>query len=77
MLAGDQLLIAGRPDRSMDDAIASAEGRATGELWVLSATDGKVVNNRKLIAPPIFDGMIVVDGKVVINTTRHEIVCLQ
>ena len=77
VLAGDQLLIAGRPDRSIDDAIAFAEGRATGELWVLSALDGEPLHHQTLAAPPILDGMIVVDGQVFINTTKNEIACLQ
>jgi len=77
VLAGGQLLIAGRPDRTIDDAIAFAEGRATGELWVLSASDGEVLHHQTLAASPILDGMVVVDGRVFVNTTSNEIVCLQ
>lgn len=75
VLAGDKLLVAGRPDTSVDDAFGSA--RPAGEIHVLSASTGELLHQQQLPHSPILDGMIVADGNLVISTIANEIICLQ
>jgi len=73
----DALLIAGPPDVIDDkDPLGAFEGRKGALLKVLSKRDGKEVSELKRDSPPVFDGMIAADGKVVISTEDGAVVCL-
>jgi outer membrane protein assembly factor BamB len=46
-----------------------------GELWVLSAADGKKLHTLKLAAPPVFDGMAAAGGKLYLSTQDGKLRC--
>lgn len=48
-----------------------------GEVWVLAAGDGKVVQKVKLDAPPAFDGLAIAGGKVFVTLQDGSVVCLK
>ncbi len=76
-LAGDRLFVAGPPDIVKEnDPMASFEGRMGGLLQVYDADKGKSSREYELDAPPVFDGMIAVDGYLLIATTDGQVVCL-
>jgi len=76
VLAGNHLFVAGPPDLvPEDDPMAAFEGRAGGLLRTVSAEDGRVLAERKLDAPPVFDGLIAAGGRLYLATTDGKIVC--
>jgi len=75
VVAGDKLLIAGRPDRTVDDTIALTKNQAKGELWILSNKTGEVLNTIELPSPPQKDGMCIVGDSVIINS-GNKLFCL-
>ena len=77
VLAGQTLFIAGPPD-ALDpkDPLAAFEGRAGGELWAVSATDGNTLARWKLISPPVFDGMAAANGCLYMTTVDGKVLCL-
>jgi outer membrane protein assembly factor BamB len=77
VLAGETLFVAGPPD-TVDpaDPMAAFEGRRGAVLRALSAADGKLLAERKLEAPPVFDGLIAAAGRLFLCTTDGKVVCL-
>lgn len=75
-LAGQSLWIAG-PGQMLDaeDPTAVWQGHAGGWLWAVSAADGQKQAAYPLDAPPVFDGMIALPGRVLYSTTDGRIVC--
>ncbi len=74
---GGQLVIGGMP--KPDDPIemaAAYEGRKGGLLWTMSTRDGEKLTERRLDAPPVFDGMAAVAGRLYIVKQNGEVVCL-
>jgi len=55
------------------DALA---GKYGGLLWVLSKTDGQPLARYRLDAPPVFDGMAAVPGRLIVCTMDGEVRCL-
>ncbi len=47
-----------------------------GEIWVLSAKDGKQQGTFKLKAPPTHDGLAVAHGKIFVTLQNGSVVCL-
>ena len=77
VLAGKHLFVAGPPDVvDPDDPMAAFEGRKGAVLRAHSAADGKVLAERKLDAPPVFDGLIAAGGRLFMCTTNGYVVCL-
>jgi outer membrane protein assembly factor BamB len=77
VIAGSKLLAAGPPDVvHPDDPLATLEGRGGGVLRVLSAADGKQLNEVKLASPPVFDGLAVAGGKAYLSAIDGHVVCL-
>ena len=78
VLAGDTLFAAGSPD-ILDpiDPWAGHEGRRGGKLLALSATDGKILAERELDAPPVLDGMAVAHGRLLVSTIDGTIICFE
>jgi outer membrane protein assembly factor BamB len=76
VLAGDRLLVAGRADRDVDDTIELIKGRAAGQLWLLSADEGKIQHRLHLPAAPILDGVAVAHRRVFLSTEGNHLVCL-
>ncbi|MGB2823409.1 MAG: PQQ-binding-like beta-propeller repeat protein, partial [Phycisphaerae bacterium] len=76
VLAGQRLFVAGPPDVvEPDDPMAAFEGRKGAVLRVYSAADGKMLAERKLDSPPVFDGLIAAAGRLFMCTTDGRVVC--
>ena len=78
VLAGKHLAVCGPPDvLKKGDTAASFEGRMGSEFRIVSAADGKTLSTQKLKEVPIFDGMIVADGRLLICTESGELICMK
>ncbi len=77
VLAKDRLFVAGPPDViPEDDPAAAFEGRMGGDLWALSATDGRALSKlERLTAPPVYDGLIAANGALYLCTTDGSVHC--
>ncbi|MHC4504913.1 MAG: hypothetical protein ACYTFI_16540, partial [Planctomycetota bacterium] len=76
VLAGGRLFVAGPPDVvDADDPMAAFEGRKGAVLCAHSAADGKKLAERKLDAPPVFDGLIAAAGRLFMCTTDGHVLC--
>ncbi len=76
--AGDNVFIAGAPDVVDDaDPHAAWEGRKGGMLAVFATKDGKRLNELKLAAPPVWDGMAASNGRLYVSQTDGVVVCLR
>jgi hypothetical protein len=77
--ADDKLLIAGsivqHPVGQFEKLLAGYEGREGNVLWIASATDGNKLAQYALDAAPAWDGIAVVDGKVLVSLKNGTIVC--
>jgi len=77
LLAAGRLLVAGWPEASAsDDPYAGLDGRLGGRLEIFDATTGQPLGQRKLAAPPVFDGMAAADGRLYVSTTAGKVLCL-
>jgi len=76
--AADTIFVAGPPDVfDADDPYAPFEGRRGAKVVAVSAADGKVLSETPLDSPPVFDGMIAVDGELFASLRDGSIVCLK
>jgi len=76
VLADKTLFLAGPPDVvKEDDPLAAYEGRAGGMLQVVTASDGSGVAEYALESPPVFDGMIAVDGRLYLCMKDGSVRC--
>ena len=74
--AGDTLFSAGPPDVvDSADPYASFEGRKGGKLLAMKAANGKLIFERELESPPVFDGLIAANGKLFMTALDGSIVC--
>jgi len=74
--AGDTLFIAGAPDVVPDDdPMAAFDGQRGAVLWAVSTTDGVVLSQTRLAAPPVFDGLIAAAGNLFVCTEDDRITC--
>ena len=77
VLAGGRLFVAGPPDVvDSGDPMAAFNGRKGALLRVHSATDGAVLAEHKLDAPPIFDGLIAANGRLYLSLEDGTVLCL-
>ncbi len=77
VLAGGQLFIAGPPDVvDTSDPMAAFEGRKGAVLRAYSATDGTMLAEYKLEAPPVFDGLIAANEQLYISLENGTILCI-
>jgi hypothetical protein len=75
-LAGKTLFVAGAPDViDAKDPMAAFEGRKGAVLRAVSAADGKTLSERKLAAPPVFDGLVAAAGRLLMCTTDGHVLC--
>lgn len=58
-----------------DDPVAAIEGRTSGALMVISATDGRPLAECPLERPPVFDGMAAAGGRVYLALTDGNVLC--
>jgi len=76
VLAGERLFVAGPPDVvPEDDPMAALEGRAGGVLRAVDAAGGKTLAERRLDAPPVFDGLIAAGGRLYMVTRDGRVTC--
>ncbi len=59
--------------RKQAEALA---GRHGGRVWIVSKTSGKPMARYRLDAPPVFDGMAAVPGRVVLASLDGKVSCL-
>ncbi len=77
VLARGKLLLAGPPDVvPAKDPMAAIEGRRGAKLWVVSAADGRKLEEHELDAVPVFDGMMAAKGRVYVTTLDGRVTCL-
>jgi len=77
VLAGETLWVAGPPDPlAAENPTAALEGRQGGRLLAVAGEDGRVLSQRNLEAPPVFDGMAVARGRLFLVTLDGAVVCL-
>jgi hypothetical protein len=71
-----QLCVAGPPDEvDPEDPLAAFEGRAGGVLRVVDKSNGRTINEYKLAAPPVFNGIAVADGRLVLTLEDGSVAC--
>ena len=75
----DKLFVAGAPDilDEADDPLGALEGRKGGVLRAVSAEDGSQLSEHRLAAPPVLDGLIAVDGTLLLATRDGKLSCWQ
>jgi len=75
-LAGDVVFVAGTPAEFPKDDLSKAyDGRMGGVLWAASAEDGTKLAEYKLDAPPVWDSLAVVEGRLFLCTTDGQLRC--
>ena len=45
-------------------------------MWVVSAADGRKLEEHRLDAAPVFDGMMAANGRVYVSALDGRITCL-
>lgn len=77
VLTPNTLFVAGWPDAfDEDDPYAAPEGRKGGVLWSVT-TAGKKQAEWALPSPPVFDGMVVANGRLYLSLKNGTITCFQ
>ncbi|MBM3889506.1 MAG: hypothetical protein FJ388_10310, partial [Verrucomicrobia bacterium] len=77
VLAGRTLFLAGAPDAlPAGDPYAALEGRHGALLRTIATADGTTLDELKLPAPPIFDGMAAAHGRLYVATEDGKMLCL-
>ena len=78
VLAGDTLFAAGSPDVvDPADPHGAWEGRKGGVLAAFAAKDGRKLFECRLDAPPTWDGMAAVTGRLYVALTNGQVVCFK
>ena len=76
--ADDTIFVAGPPDIfDADDPYAAFEGRREAKVIAVSSADGKILSETSLQSPPVFDGMIAANGRIIASLRDGTIVCLK
>ena len=89
LVAGDTIFIAGPPElietvgteeealllENPEEPVAAWQGAKGGYLWAVSSKDGKRLSQRKLEAPPVFDGMAATEGRLYMATVDGNVIC--
>jgi outer membrane protein assembly factor BamB len=75
--SGGILFAAGPPNLKKGQAMIDAlHGRKGAYLWAVSTESGSKLAEYKLDAPPVFDGMAAISGKLFISQTNGKLVCM-
>ena len=76
--AGDTVFAAGPPDEfDAKDPYAAFEGRKGARLVAVSAKDGQKLTERNLDVPPVFDGLIAANGRLLVALEDGSLMCLE
>jgi hypothetical protein len=71
------MFAAGPPDLcDPDDPLAALEGRLGAKLLTFDPRDGKQLDEYRLDAPPVFDGLSAAAGRLYLSTTDGKLHCL-
>ena len=84
VLTGDKLIVAGVPDLARkdksglsfsnpEDGLAALAGERGGRLMMISTADGKKIAEIKLDSPPVFDGLIAANGRLLLSTKDGKV----
>jgi hypothetical protein len=63
--------------RVLEEQVALLQGAGPAELHAVSRDAGDRIGTETLSSPPVFDGMIAADGKVLVCTTSNTLICLE
>ena len=75
--AGDKLLLGCMPTAPVSgDPHAPYEGRGSGVIRIVSASDGTLVSEVATDAPVVWDGMAAANGRLLFSTTKGTLHCL-
>jgi hypothetical protein len=75
--ASPTLFVCGPPDVvEAADPLAAYEARAGAVLRAVSAADGKTLAELRLDAPPVWDGLIAVEGRLYVSLADGSLTCL-
>ena len=79
MVKADSILfVAGQPDVfDPQDPYAGFEGRKGAVLAAVSADQGQKLLEKRLAAPPVFDGMIAAYGQLFVCLQDGQVICLR
>lgn len=79
MVETDKILFAAGPPDIVDkqDPYASFEGRMGAKLLAIDTKNGKVISEKTLDSPPVFDGLIAAGGKLFMTTIDGSVVCME
>jgi hypothetical protein len=61
--------------RKLNEQAEAWRGKRGGSLWAVSRETGDLLAHVDLDVPPIFDGMIVIDGKLLLSLMDGRVVC--
>ncbi|MEA3366491.1 MAG: PQQ-binding-like beta-propeller repeat protein [Planctomycetota bacterium] len=61
--------------KQLADQNAALRGKKGGLLWSVSADGGQTLAERRLAAPPVFDGMAAARGRLYLATTDGKVLC--
>ena len=59
----------------MVDPLELFEGRADSKLWAVNCKDGETMSEYDLKGTPVYDGMAVTDGRVVVIMKTGTMIC--
>jgi hypothetical protein len=77
VLTSNALLVAGPPDEcDPDDPLAALEGRRGAKLLTFDARDGEQLDEHRLDAPPVLDGLSAAAGKLYLAAMDGRLHCL-
>ncbi|NQT40822.1 MAG: PQQ-binding-like beta-propeller repeat protein, partial [Planctomycetes bacterium] len=74
LLSGEVLFVAG-PTVSAADPLGPADEQPASMLLAVSATDGTVLAEYPLDAPPVFDGLAATAGRLYLTTIDGKVTC--
>jgi outer membrane protein assembly factor BamB len=62
---------------ALAEQAAALEGKKGALLWALSAADGERLSDRRLDAPPVFDGMAAAAGRLYVSAQNGVLLCFE
>jgi len=75
-LTGDHFCLAGLPDTAdKADPWGAFDNRQGGILEICTKKDGSVAHSFKLKSAPVYDGMAIADGRVILSLRDGTVVC--
>jgi len=76
-VAQNTVFVAGPPDVvDEDDPLGAIEGRKGGVIKAINRIDGEEVSHLALPAPPIFDGMAIATGRLLVSCSDGSLVSM-